>query len=40
LREHSIPESILSRPEENYDDFLEERRGLMAAKIKAYFAKL
>ncbi|HEX8494397.1 MAG TPA: hypothetical protein VF658_16255 [Pyrinomonadaceae bacterium] len=40
LREHSIPESILSRPEENYDDFLEERRGLMAAKIKTYFAKL
>ncbi|HEX8846593.1 MAG TPA: DUF262 domain-containing protein [Pyrinomonadaceae bacterium] len=40
LREHSIPESILSKPEENYDDFLEERRGLMAAKIKAYFAKL
>lgn len=40
LREHSISESILSRPEENYDDFLEERRGLMAAKIKTYFAKL
>lgn len=40
LREHSIPESILSRPGENYDDFLEERRGLMAAKIKTYFAKL
>lgn len=40
LREHSIPESILSTPEENYDDFLEERRGLMAAKIKMYFAKL
>ncbi len=40
LREHSIPESILSTPEENYDDFLEERRGLMAAKIKTYFAKL
>ena len=40
LREHSIPESILTKPEENYDDFLEERRGLMAAKIKAYFAKL
>lgn len=40
LREHSIPESILSTPEENYDNFLEERRGLMAAKIKTYFAKL
>ncbi|MDT4952798.1 MAG: hypothetical protein QOJ02_936 [Acidobacteriota bacterium] len=40
LREHSIPESILSTPEENYDNFLEERRGLMAAKIKTYFTKL
>lgn len=40
LQEHSIPESILSTPEKNYDDFLEERRGLMAAKIKTYFVKL
>jgi hypothetical protein len=40
LREHCIPESILNDPEEDYDQFLEERRGLMATKIKAYFSKL
>lgn len=40
LREHCIPESILRDPEEDYDRFLEERRALMAAKIRDYFAKL
>jgi hypothetical protein len=40
LREHCIPEGILDNPEEDYNQFLEERRGRMAAKIKAYFSKL
>jgi hypothetical protein len=40
LREHCIPESLLHNPEENYDRFLEERRNLMAAKVRDYFAKL
>jgi hypothetical protein len=40
LRMHCIPEEILHDPEEDYDQFLEERRSLMAAKVRAYFAKL
>ena len=40
LRQHCIPESILDDPEEDYDRFLEERRALMAAKVKNYFARL
>jgi hypothetical protein len=40
LREHCIPETILNDPEEDYERFLEERRGLMAAKLRSYFARL
>jgi hypothetical protein len=40
LREHCVPEGVFSDLAENYDGFLEERRKLMAAKIKAYFARL
>lgn len=40
LRDHCIPESILTESIEDYDQFLEDRRKLMAAKIKTYFAKL
>lgn len=40
LRDHCIPESILTDSIEDYDQFLEDRRKLMAAKIKTYFAKL
>jgi hypothetical protein len=40
LREHCIPEDILNDPAEDYDRFLEERRVLMAAKVRDYFAKL
>ena len=40
LRQHCIPEEILLNPEEDYGQFLDERRSLMAAKIRKYFAKL
>lgn len=40
LREHCIPEGIFDGLSENYDRFLEERRKLMATKIKEYFARL
>jgi hypothetical protein len=40
LREHCIPEGMLTDPEDDYDLFLEQRRKLMAARIKTYFAKL
>jgi hypothetical protein len=40
LRAHCIPEAIFGELAEDYDGFLEERRKLMAAKIKRYFAKL
>lgn len=40
LREHCIPESMLDDPEKNYDSFLDERRKLMASKLKSYFARL
>jgi hypothetical protein len=40
LREHCIPEGIFDGLSEDYDQFLEERRKLMATKIKGYFAKL
>lgn len=33
LRQHCIPESIFNHLAEDYDQFLEERRKLMAAKI-------
>ena len=40
LAESCIPESILLGNVPDYDAFLEERRRLMAAKIKAYFQTL
>ncbi|MFO1152333.1 MAG: hypothetical protein U1E42_01535 [Rhodospirillales bacterium] len=40
LRAHGIPESLLDGAVPAYEDFLEQRRHLMAAKIKSYFASL
>jgi len=40
LRQHSIPEGIFGELADDYDAFLEERRKLMAQKIKAYFQTL
>jgi hypothetical protein len=40
LKENCIPENILSFSVENYDEFLLERRKLMAKKIKEYYYKL
>lgn len=40
LRDHSIPEGIFNSMADDYPQFLEERRKLMAAKIKKYFNKL
>lgn len=40
LRQHCIPAGIFGELSEDYDQFLNERRKLMAARIKTYFAKL
>jgi len=40
LRAHCIPDNIDKMTHAEYDAFLEERRKLMAAKIKAYFQTL
>lgn len=40
LRTHCLPESLLDGVIPDYDDFLEERRKLMALKIKAWFEAL
>jgi hypothetical protein len=40
LREHCVPAAILVDPREDYNLFLEERRALMAAKVKRYFGML
>ena len=40
LRAHSLPETLLSGEVPAYDDFLEERRRLMALKIKGWFELL
>jgi hypothetical protein len=40
LKENCIPENIVSMNVESYDDFLLERRKLMAKKIKEYYYKL
>jgi hypothetical protein len=37
LSQHSIPEHVLNSLADDYDLFLEERRKLMAAKIRDYF---
>jgi hypothetical protein len=40
LRQHAIPEGIFNSLAEDYDHFLEERRMLMAGKLKIYFDRL
>jgi hypothetical protein len=40
LRSHCIPESIFSMNVNHYEDFLKERRSLIAQKIKNYYFKL
>ena len=40
LQMHCLPESLLNGILPAYDDFLEERRGLMALKIKTWFEAL
>jgi hypothetical protein len=40
LKENCIPDNIMSMTVENYDEFLLERRKLMAKKIKEYYYKL
>jgi hypothetical protein len=38
LQMHCVPESMLDGKIPAYDEFLEERRRLMAQKIKTWFA--
>ena len=40
LRVHCLPESLLNGEIPAYDDFLEERRRLMALKLKTWFKSL
>lgn len=40
MREHCIPEAIFNMTHENFEDFLVERRKLMADKINAYYQSL
>lgn len=40
LQEHCIPAGIFNGLSEDYDEFLAERRKLMAARIQKYFLKL
>lgn len=40
LRQHAIPQDIFDSLANDYNRFLEERRKLMAAKLKTYFDKL
>ena len=40
LKSNCIPESVFSMNIEKYDDFLEQRRVLMARKIKEYYLSL
>ncbi|MEO7046626.1 MAG: DUF262 domain-containing protein, partial [Ferruginibacter sp.] len=40
LKENEIPVSLLTNTHENYEDFLLERRKLMAKKIKKYYQSL
>ena len=40
LRENSVPKDIFEMDIENYDDFLQKRRILMAEKIKNYYFSL
>ena len=40
LEESAIPKDIINMSVENYEEFLQKRRILMANKIKEYFNKL
>jgi hypothetical protein len=40
LRTHCLPTSLLDGKVTAYDDFLEQRRQLMALKIKQWFEAL
>jgi hypothetical protein len=40
LSQHAVPEGIFNGLTEDYPSFLEERRKLMAEKIKVYFNSL
>ena len=40
LKENCIPQSIFTMTIEDYDEFLVERRKLMAEKIKNYYYSL
>jgi len=40
LKMHCLPESLLDGAVPSYDDFLEQRRRLMAQKVKAWFQAL
>jgi hypothetical protein len=40
LRMHCLPETLFDGQISDYDSFLEERRGLMALKIKQWFEVL
>ena len=40
LAANSIPESVCTMTVDEYDDFLEERRYLMAQKMREYYSKL
>ena len=40
LRVHCLPESMLDGEIPEYEEFLEERRRLMALKIKTWFEAL
>lgn len=40
LKENCIPNNIFEMTVENYDDFLQERRKLMAKLIQEYYDNL
>ncbi|WP_200895276.1 MULTISPECIES: hypothetical protein [unclassified Methanosarcina] len=40
FKQNCIPESVFSKNIKNYDEFLEQRRVLMAKKIKEYYLSL
>ena len=40
LEEHCIPQEMEKKSVEDYDEFLQERRKLMAAKIRDYYRVL
>ena len=40
LRQHCIPDTIFEMDGDDYEDFLNQRRKLMAEKIKAYYYSL